>query len=67
MLEELRLLVTLLRLLPGAWAARRDHPDGGSFSTEAVIVTAVLVSLAIAALSLLADKVLAKVTSINLG
>jgi hypothetical protein len=67
MLDELRLLATVLRLLPGAWAARREHPDGGSFSTEAIIVTAVLVSLALAALGLLANKVLAKVANINLG
>jgi hypothetical protein len=69
MLDELRLLATLLRLIPATWAARtrREHPDDGSFSTEAVVVTALLVALAIAVMAALGPKVLAKVQSINLG
>ncbi|GIH99193.1 hypothetical protein Pta02_12020 [Planobispora takensis] len=47
--------------------AARRHPDRGSFSTETVIVTAILVAIAITAGAILLSKVLAKVNSIDLG
>ncbi|TQS42811.1 hypothetical protein [Cryptosporangium phraense] len=60
---------------PGRRLARRLHtrlhdrlPRGdGGYSTETVLVTALLVALAIAVLGIIAAKVLAKANSINLG
>lgn len=48
------------------WQTVRDTRDGG-YSTEAVVVTAVLVALALAVLAIIAAKVVAKAGSINLG
>ncbi|MEO3810767.1 hypothetical protein ABGB17_17335 [Sphaerisporangium sp. B11E5] len=44
----------------------RRQPDRGSFTTESVIVTAILVGIAIAVGAILLAKVLAKVKSIDL-
>lgn len=43
----------------------REDPDAG-YSTEAVVVTALLAALAIAALAILTIKVIGKVNGINL-
>ncbi|OJF13145.1 hypothetical protein [Couchioplanes caeruleus] len=48
------------------WKAVRDTKDGG-YSTEAVLVTALLVVLAIAVIAIIATKVTGKANSINLG
>ena len=48
------------------WHTVRDTRDGG-YSTEAVVVTAVLVVLALTVLGIIAVKVLAKANAINLG
>jgi hypothetical protein len=48
----------------GAWAAPR--PDAG-YTTEAIIATALLAGIAIAAITALGAKVLAKVGAISLG
>jgi len=44
----------------------RRQPDGG-YSTEAVVVTGVLVVLALAVIGMIAAKVRAKAASIDLG
>lgn len=41
--------------------------DAGSYSTEAVLITALLVALALAAMAVLTAKVLAKINSVDLG
>ena len=48
------------------WSQVRDTKDGG-YSTEAVLVTALLVVLAIAVIAIIATKVTGKANSINLG
>lgn len=48
------------------WKAVRDTKDGG-YSTESVLVTALLVVLAIAVIGIIATKVTGKANSINLG
>ena len=47
-----------------AWLRR--HRDDG-YTTETVVVIALLVALAIAAIAIIATKVLAKANSLNLG
>jgi hypothetical protein len=44
----------------------RRQGDGG-YTTETVVVIALLVALAIAAIAIIATKVLAKANSLNLG
>ena len=53
-------------MLRGRLAEARAVPDAG-YSTEAVVVTALLVTLAVAAVAIIAAKVLAKANSINTG
>ncbi len=48
------------------WTVVRDTKDGG-YSTEAVLVTALLVLAAIAVIGLIVGKVTGKANSINLG
>ena len=48
------------------WKAVRDTKDGG-YSTEAVLVTALLVVLALAVIAIIATKVTGKANGINLG
>jgi hypothetical protein len=48
------------------WTAVRDTKDGG-YSTEAVLVTALLVLAAIAVIGIIVTKVTGKANSINLG
>ncbi|MBB2943257.1 hypothetical protein FB565_002970 [Actinoplanes lutulentus] len=48
------------------WQAVRDTKDGG-YTTEAVVATAVLVTLAILAIGIIYSKVSGKANSINLG
>ena len=64
MLSELLVIEHLARLL---LSRRAGHADEGGYSTEAVIVTALLVALAIAAVGIIATKVLAKANSIETG
>jgi hypothetical protein len=58
----LRILATVLR----ARLAQARSNDGG-YTTETVVVIALLVALAIAAIALISAKVLAKANSLNLG
>jgi hypothetical protein len=47
------------------WRAARETKDAG-YSTEAVVVTALLISLAVVVIGIIAIKVIAKANSINL-
>ncbi len=48
------------------WKIVRETKDGG-YSTEAVLVTALLVVLALAVIAVIATKVTGKANEINLG
>jgi hypothetical protein len=63
---ELEILRAMARALRQRVAVMRAEGDGG-YSTEAVVVTALLVALAIAAVAIIAAKVLAKANSISTG
>jgi hypothetical protein len=66
MFLEIQMFAALARVLRNRLAAARAEPDAG-YSTEAVVVTALLVALAIAAITIIAAKVLAKANSISTG
>jgi hypothetical protein len=63
---EFQLMRALARALRDRLMAVRAEPEAG-YSTEAVVVTALLVALAIAAITIIATKVLAKANSISTG
>ncbi len=58
------------RLLAARWIALRERlreePESG-YTTETVVVTALLVILAIAVMAIIAVKVMERVNQINLG
>ena len=60
------LLTYLAAELRYRWRAVRDTKDGG-YSTEAVVVTAVLAVGAAVVLGIVVAKLIAKANSINLG
>ncbi len=62
---EMHLLAQLTGLLKERFALLR-HDDAG-YSTEAVVVIALLVAMAIAAVAIIATKVLAKARGISTG
>lgn len=62
-IQVIRMIATVLR---SRLAEVRASPDAG-YSTEAVVVTALLVALALAAVGIIATKVLAKANSITTG
>jgi hypothetical protein len=66
MFIEFQLMRAMARALRDRLAAARAEPEAG-YSTEAVVVTALLVALAIAAITIIATKVLAKANSISTG
>ncbi len=66
MFPELILLRHLLDALAARWQALRADPEAG-YSTEAVIVTALLAALALTAVGIIVAKVLAKANSITTG
>ena len=66
MLPELTILRHLLTLLHGRWQSLRAEPEAG-YSTEAVIVTALLAALALTAVGIIVAKVTTKANSINLN
>lgn len=59
------LLAYLAADLRHRWQTVRDTKDAG-YSTEAVLVTALLISLAVVVVGIIAIKVIAKANSINL-
>jgi hypothetical protein len=63
---EIEVIRAMARALRERVAVTRAEGDGG-YSTEAVVVTALLVALAIAAVAIIAAKVLAKANSISTG
>ena len=66
MFPELIILRHLFTVLHGRWEALRADPDAG-YSTEAVIVTALLAALALTAVGIIVAKVIAKANSITTG
>ena len=66
MFFELQVIRVMVRALRGRLAETRSEPDAG-YSTETVVITALLVALAIAAVAIIATKVLAKANSITTG
>jgi hypothetical protein len=63
---ELIMLRHLLGLLRARWQMLRAEPEAG-YSTETVVVTALLVALAIAVLAIIAVKVTSTANNINTG
>jgi hypothetical protein len=63
---ELTMLRHLLGLIRARWQMLRAEPEAG-YSTETVVVTALLVALAIAVLAIIAVKVTASANNINTG
>ena len=66
MFFEFQALRALVSLLKARWELSRATSEAG-YSTEAVVVTALLVGLAVAAVAIIATKVLAKANSISTG
>lgn len=66
MFPELTILRHLIMLLRTRWQVLRAEPEAG-YSTETVVITALLVALAIAAVAIIAAKVLARANNINTG
>ena len=58
-------LVTLWTTLKARWDGLRRDPEAG-YSTETVLVTALLVVAALAVLAIIASKVIAKANSIDM-
>ena len=69
-MQLLPLLTRLIHQTKTRWrhtVDRRGGPDQGGSSTEAVVLIALMVVLAIAVVAVISAKVLAKAKSINLG
>ena len=67
MLPELLVLKAVATLLRVRAAELRKRPSDAGYTTETVVVTALLIALAIAALAAIAAKVKAKASGLNLG
>ena len=66
MFYELTVLKNLFEVLAARWQALRADPEAG-YSTETVIVTALLAALALTAVGIIVAKVVAKANSITTG
>ncbi|MGH9074865.1 MAG: hypothetical protein ACRDZQ_12230 [Acidimicrobiales bacterium] len=66
MFPELTVIRHLMRALVVRWQALRADPEAG-YSTEAVIVTALLAALALTAVGIIVAKVVAKANTISTG
>jgi hypothetical protein len=64
--SELTIVVHLIRSLRERLAVARAQPEAG-YSTEAVVVIALLVAVAVAAVGIIGAKVLTKANGINTG
>lgn len=62
---HLTFLTLIAQHLRRRWQQLREEPDAG-YSTEAVLITALLVVVALAAVAVIAAKVMDKANSINL-
>jgi len=61
---EFEMLRAVARVLVGRLVEARSEPEAG-YSTEAVVVTALLVTLALTAMAIIAAKVLGAANNIN--
>lgn len=66
MLPELILLRHLVALIRERWQVVRAAPDAG-YTTETVVVTALLVAMAIAVIAIIVTKVTATANNISTG
>ncbi len=66
MFSELIILRHLFTVLHGRWEALRADPEA-AYSTEAVIVTALLAALALTAVGIIVAKVVSSANNINTG
>ena len=66
MIPELTILHQVMRFLRDRLTVARAEPEAG-YSTEAVIVIALLAAMAIAAVGIIATKVIAKANSVDTG
>ena len=66
MFPELIILRHLIHTLTVRWQTLRADPEAG-YSTEAVIVTALLAALALTAVGIIVAKVVASANNINTG
>lgn len=66
MLPELILLRHLVRLIHDRWQAVRATREAG-YTTETVVVTALLVAMAIAVIAIIVTKVTATANNISTG
>jgi hypothetical protein len=66
-LPELTFLKAVAAVLLDRIARWREGPRDAGYTTETVVVTALLVALAIAAIALIANKVRSKASGLNLG
>jgi hypothetical protein len=66
MFPELTILSHLFQILHARWQVLRADPEAG-YSTETVVITALLVALAIGAVAVIASKVLTTANNINTG
>jgi hypothetical protein len=64
---EIEFLKTILTLLRNRWEQARRAPSDAGYTSETVIVTALLVGLAIAVIAILAAKVKHKANVLDLG
>jgi hypothetical protein len=63
---ELTILTHLIATLRGRWQTLRAEPEAG-YSTEAVVITALLVAMGVAAVAIIAAKVLSSANGITTG
>jgi hypothetical protein len=63
-LPELIVIRQLIQSLAVRWKALRDDPEGG-YTTETVVVTALLVALALTAVGIIVAKVIASANNIS--
>ena len=66
MFPELTVIRHLFEVLGARWRELRADPEAG-YSTETVIVTALLAALALTAVGIIVAKVIAKANSITTG
>ncbi len=66
MLPELTIIRHLFEVLTERWQTLRADPEAG-YSTEAVIVTALLAALALTAVGIIVAKVVTSAHNINTG
>ena len=66
MIPELEVLRYVMRIIRQRWETVRAEPEAG-YSTEAVIVTALLAALALTAVGIIVAKVVSSANNISTG